>query len=212
MQMVLGAADLEAQIKNEIWMPCPRYKDRYEVSNLGRVRNLEYVVHDSNGRTRTFGPKIKKQCESGKRPGAQGYLCTRMLKENGSSTAEFVHRLVAEAFIPNPDDLPTVNHKDGNKHNNVVDNLEWASFSDNNQHAYDNNLKTDNQIILKTTADGVLVNVFVSESAAMRKSGYTRKMLMRFCDKHVVDDNGYMWHRFSPYRYTLNEKFVEVTH
>lgn len=202
---------LEAQTTNEIWRPCVGYEERYEVSNLGRVRNLPFIINDSNGRNRRHPSKIKKQCESGKRKGAQGYLCTRMLSKDRNSNAEFVHRLVAEAFIPNPDNLPTVNHKDGNKHNNVVENLEWASFSENNQHAYDNNLKTDNQIILKTTIDGKLIDVFVSENAAMRKSGYSKKKLMRFCDKHIVDDFGYMWHRFFPYKFILSDNLQDTT-
>jgi len=55
-----------------------------------------------------------------------------------------LHRLVAEHFIPNPDELPQVNHKDGNRYNNTVDNLEWCSSSHNVKHAYDTGLKTNN--------------------------------------------------------------------
>ena len=64
-----------------------------------------------------------------------GYCIVR-LRKNGDTFALYVHRLVAEAFIPNPENKPCVNHIDGNKHNNCVSNLEWNTYSENNLHAY----------------------------------------------------------------------------
>lgn len=87
----------------------------YEVSNLGRVRTKE--------------GNIKKLFEDNK-----GYMRLQ-LYVNGKRINKRVHRLVAEAFIPNPDNKPTVNHKDGNKKNNSVENLEWATYSENQYHS-----------------------------------------------------------------------------
>ena len=68
-----------------------------------------------------------------------GYLSYHM-KWHGKTYPRRIHRLVAEAFIPNPDNLPEVNHKDGNKHNNNVDNLEWITKSDNMKHGFKNGI------------------------------------------------------------------------
>lgn len=64
-----------------------------------------------------------------------------LLSENGVTNQYRVHRLIAETFIPNPNNLPCVNHKDGNKLNNCVDNLEWCTYSDNTKHAYNKGLQ-----------------------------------------------------------------------
>lgn len=80
-----------------------------------------------------------------------------------------VHRLVALAFIPNPDNLPCVNHKDGNKHNNNVSNLEWCTRSHNTQHALINGLLgTNKHVLCVETGD-----TFISESEAARQLGYS---------------------------------------
>lgn len=85
----------------------------YQVSNLGRIRSIKN------------GTKIKKQYE---RPNGYMQVC---LYQNGKITTYKTHRLVAEAFIPNINNLPEVNHKDENKINNCVDNLEWCTSSYN---------------------------------------------------------------------------------
>lgn len=69
----------------------------------------------------------------------RGYLTVNLCK-NGEVTRFYIHQLVAQYFLENFNNLPTVNHKDGNKHNNYYKNLEWATYSENNQHAYDNDL------------------------------------------------------------------------
>ena len=201
-------ADSEAQIidsdyDGEIWLPCSGYEYRYMVSNYGRVKTLPYTYTYPNGKKRHLKGKIKKQCETGRRKNSkQGYLCTRMIDENGRDVAREVHILVAKTFIPNPNNYPTVNHKDGDKHNNHVDNLEWATYSENNQHAYDNGLKEDNQIVFRIK-DGVLIDVFISFSKAVIETGYNKGKLYKFCDKHILDDDGCEWRRFIPNIYTI---------
>ena len=91
--------------------------DDYEITRDGQVIN------------KTNGHILKPQ------PNGKGYLRVSISKK-----LQFVHRLVAEKYIPNPDNLPQVNHKDGNKLNNCVENLEWVSNQENRKHAVNNGL------------------------------------------------------------------------
>lgn len=118
----------------EIWK---RYKDTiFEVSNFGNVRSITHTVKQLNRN------KLVEITYPGKKRTLQPY-------PNGylgfwHHTNYMVHRLVAETFIPNPNNYPCVNHKDGNKHNNNVDNLEWCSYSYNTKHAIENGLMRSN--------------------------------------------------------------------
>lgn len=111
----------------ERWKPVKDYEGFYEVSNHGQVRSLS--KQDRLGRSKEG--KIKAQCNNG-----TGYMVVN-LKVDGKQKMKTVHRLVAETFIPNPLDLPEVNHIDGNKQNNCVENLEWCTHSENTKHAFD---------------------------------------------------------------------------
>lgn len=123
-------------LENEIWKYINGFEGYYQVSNLGRVKSKDRLL---NGKL--FLGRIKKTCETSKRNGRQGYLCTRIKGIDGKSHCLYIHRLVAETFIPNPENKPTVNHIDGNKHNNNINNLEWCTYGENNKHAIDNNLR-----------------------------------------------------------------------
>lgn len=126
--------------EQEIWKDVVGYEGLYQVSNKGNIKSNEREFLRKNGKIKCKS-KIKKQCETSKRNEQQGYLCSRLVDKDGNSRAELVHRLVATAFIPNPNNYPVVNHIDNNKHNNCADNLEWCSFSENNRQAYQTNIK-----------------------------------------------------------------------
>ena len=98
----------------EIWRDIKGYEGIYQISNKGRVKSLNY--------RRTGKEKILKPGKT-----KPGYLCISLYKKGEKCKCFSIHRLVAQAFLPNPDNLPIVNHKDENKLNNNVENLEWCN-------------------------------------------------------------------------------------
>lgn len=116
----------------ERWAPVPQYEGFYEVSTLGQVRSLPHLAkHSRKGYVKRRG-KILAQ-----HPDADGYLEVNLSK-HGKVRQFRVHRLVCTAFLPNPDNLPVVNHKDFDKSNNCIYNLEWCSQKYNALHAVSN--------------------------------------------------------------------------
>ena len=97
------------------WKLIDGYEETYAVSDEGEVISYRKLKPRENN---------------------SGYLCVVLCKENEKPKQHFIHRLVAKAFISNPDDLPQVNHKDKDRHNNNADNLEWCTPTDNNRHAH----------------------------------------------------------------------------
>lgn len=115
-------------MKNEIWKDINGFVGLYQVSNLGRVKSLNRIVVRSDGRKQEVKERILKAGFNG------NYYHVRLLKDGVTKTA-LVHRLVAEAFLPNVSNLPFVNHKDENKTNNIVDNLEWCDMKYNKRYS-----------------------------------------------------------------------------
>ena len=112
----------------EIWKDVKGFEGFYQVSNLGRVRSLDRIVVSENRSTQKIKGAIKKV-----KVGKNGYYMVMFYKDSKYKCA-YVHRLVAQAFIPNPDNLPQVNHKDEIRTNNCVDNLEWCDSKYNNNY------------------------------------------------------------------------------
>lgn len=119
----------------EIWKPVRGY-EHYEVSNFGRVRKISYLRTWRCSKIHYPQLQLYETDGCGRRRVGSG--------DKGKSKKFFVHRLVAQAFVPNPDNLPCVNHKDGDKTNFSVSNLEWCTHSQNEQHAYDTGLMKPN--------------------------------------------------------------------
>ena len=120
--------------RDEEWRPVVDFEDYYEVSSYGDIRSLDREVYRVTGSFTKKGKLLTANITP------KGY-CRIQLTAPGVKRSMFVHRIVAEAFIPNPDLKPEVNHKDGDKRNNFVGNLEWATESENQKHAYDTGLK-----------------------------------------------------------------------
>lgn len=109
----------------EEWRDVKGYEGLYQVSNLGRVKSKSRIVKREKSDYFLNG-RILKPC-----PNNKGYLRVPLCK-NGAKETQFVHRLVAEAFLDNPNNYPIINHKDENCTNNCVENLEWCTYSYNN--------------------------------------------------------------------------------
>lgn len=109
----------------DIWKPVVGFEGLYEVSNKGQVRSVDREILQKNGRTRKKVGVVLKQFITNK-----GYPYV-MVNKDYKQHLKTVHRLVAEAFIPNPNNYPVVNHKDEDKTNNCVENLEWCTQSHN---------------------------------------------------------------------------------
>ena len=113
-------------VKMEQWRPVKGYENLYEVSNMGNIRSLNYR---RTRKTKILKPIIDRY----------GYLSVVLCK-NSNQQHKSIHRLVADAFIHNPEGKLEVNHIDGDKTNNKASNLEWSTRSENVQHSYDTNL------------------------------------------------------------------------
>lgn len=146
----------------EIWKD---YNEQYEVSSLGQVRSKPKKVRSTYGGYYLKEGRILKQNDNG-----QGYLQVQLC-HNGVNKTERVHRLVALTFIENPHKLPKVNHKDCNKRNNAVANLEWCTQSENVEHASKSGL----MIKGKTATNAVLTDDSVRDIKHLIKEGFTNR-------------------------------------
>lgn len=141
------------------YLPIPGYEGYYEVNKLGQVRSIDRIIIGVDGKAyprkgRLLIPSIMKNI---------GYLSVSLWKDNKGST-QYVHRLVAQVHIPNPNNLLEVNHIDGVKTNSNVENLEWVTRLGNVQHAINIGLKVYTNRLTKDEFIECLFSVIEGES------------------------------------------------
>ena len=150
----------------------------YYISNLGRVKSCKR--------------KIEKFIAI--KDDTHGYLIVKLWKNNKQYSKK-IHRLVAEMFIPNPQNLRDVNHKDENKYNNCVENLEWVSHKDNINYRTHNERanKAKSKAILQLDLDGNIINEFISSYEAERQLDISESNINQCCNGKRKTAGGYKW-------------------
>lgn len=183
---------------NEVWKDIQGYEGRYQISTCGRVKSLSHVRYLGTSGYKRFKEKMLAPVYNQK-----GYARVGLKDKNHHQRTLSIHRLVAEAFIPNPDNLPQVNHKDENKSNNNVENLEWTSCKDNvnygtgvkrrsiTQRYTEPNMKT----VYQYTKDGDFIRSYISTAEAGRITGFERSGISCACrnKKRFEFYKGYKW-------------------
>lgn len=181
----------------EIWKDIDGYEGLYQVSNKGRVKSLDKQSWNGHVFFLKKG-KIRSLCNS------NGYQNVSLSDSDTIKTTHYVHRLVASAFLPNPNNYPCVNHKDENKKNNTAENLEWCthlynvtygtkierSVANTDYQARDAKRKVK---ILQYTLKGELIKEWDSATDIQRLTGLKRGAILQSCTGKTSNSYGYIW-------------------
>ncbi len=157
----------------EIWKKIKDYSN-YEVSNTGKIRNIKLNI------------ELKLSYNT-------GYYFIE-LREKGKRRKGYIHRLVAEAFLEKINEKLVVNHKDGNKENNNVENLEWITQGENVKHALDNNLLIHFKLeVNQYTKEGKLIYKYSSIEEASKKTNINGASISLVCKEKRKSAGGFIW-------------------
>lgn len=172
----------------EKWKPIKGYEGLYEVSDQGKVRGLERTVIKKNG-----VPFTARECTLRPHKTKKGYLLADLWKDNKEKRF-YIHRLVAEAFIPNPKALKEVNHKDEDKENNSVENLEWASRLENVRYGtgIERGGISRSRKVYQYSKEGNFIKEWTS-TRACEKEGHDHTSVSDCCRGKIKTHHGYKW-------------------
>ena len=161
----------------EVWKDCKYYEGLYQVSSEGRVWNIRLQ--------RYIKPFVKDN----------GYLTVALTNKYGKRAKEYVHRIVALTFIPNPNNYPDVNHIDEVKSNNRVDNLEWISHKDNCNYGNRNKImaKKKSKKVYQYDLDGNFIKEYDSVTEAAKRTGGYKSNISACCLGKVKSACGFTW-------------------
>lgn len=170
-------------MEKEIWKDVKGFEGLYQVSNLGRIKSLQFYVRGMYIKRE----KILKPCDNG-----NGYKIIYLMK-NKKRNVRYIHRLVAIAFIKNPKNYKCINHKDENKKNNCVENLEWCT------HKYNNNYGNHKSKISKSRMKRViqydknmnLIKIWDGVRLAMKEMKSYH--ICSCCKGKIKYSGGYIW-------------------
>ena len=174
----------EDSLHLEIWKDVIGFEGLYQISNKGRIKSLDRYIMQTNSFGDLYERRMHGKILSNKRNNGNGYKITQLKKgaEEEIIGNNYVHILVAQHFIPNPENKLTVNHIDGNKSNNCVENLEWATYKEQSQHIIEHELKKS-EYRKKLTEDEI-----ISIYKLMHTGKYTSKEVSEIfnCNKEAV--------------------------
>ena len=179
-----------ADMPNEVWKEVAGFEGYYEVSNLGRVRSCTRTVLMKNGVPRPVKGRILKTLPYN----GEGNYRGAVLSKNGKQKKYAVHRIVAEAFIPNPNGYTEINHKDEDEANNCVDNLEWCDRRYNNTYgtAKIRAAVAQGKPVLQIK-DGRIVNAWPTEGLAAQFTGASQSGISACCRGEMKTSGGFSW-------------------
>ena len=178
----------------EIWKDIIGYEGLYQISNYGRVKTVARDIVRSNGEPLHIKEKIRKTVIK-----PNGYAEVH-LRKDGKGLSIKVHRLVAEAFIPNPDNLPQVNHIDEDKTNNNVSNLEWCTRDYNMHYGTRNGRAASKRIngkkskhVKQYSIDGKFIREWASLAEIERQTGYNNSNISACCRGKFKTMYNHIW-------------------
>lgn len=182
---VAGVLFMENQ-EQEIWKDVVGWEDLYQVSSFGRVVGLQRT--NAKGKTRNCvlrKPVLNKY----------GYPTVCLYPIVGKLKNVTIHRLVAKAFIPNPNNKSSVNHINGVKTDNNIKNLEWATVAENNRHAIETGLSGQQKKVVQYDLQGNKINVFTTAKEAYAKTGVYPTLIYRVVIGINKTSHGFIWKR-----------------
>lgn len=185
----------------EIWKDITGYEDLYQVSNTGQIRSNDRTIVIPPNPKSTYGFNYIKKGRTIKQVADEaGYMKVLLYDTKGLRKNMFVHRLVAMEFIDNPNNLLCINHKDENKSNNCVDNLEWCTVKYNTNYGTGIKRRSEKQIysnskakaVIKIGDNGETLEQYVSMRNAARINKLPQSNIFKSCNNNIKC-GGYLW-------------------
>ena len=186
----------------EVWKDIEGYEGRYQVSNLGRIKSFLHVGVRKDVESLDDYSHIIKPIHD-----ACGY-CNVRLRRNDKGKTVKVHRLVAMAFIPNPNKLPEINHKDEDKDNNCVSNLEWCDRVYNMQYGTWVSRNPRLRPVAQFSLDGKLIKEYKTIREASRETGIRHENIRNCAAKQIINkEKGYYAKSAGGYKWEFIDKY-----